>query len=661
MICKIILKNFKSNLRNYLLFFFSEVLSVAMIFSAFGMKDILMSWSREGVVAYYLSIYIRTAIGIIVIINVFLMVFSVRYYVKTRLKDYGMFLVLGMRKKMILCSMLSEFGLGWAGSVALGIGFGYGITMIFKYIIAQLYSTSIYSTFITLETYKYSFVVSTAIMLLSVIVICIMIEERGISSLISSNERREKRIQGKWRVCGVLAGIALFIVSIMWFGLASYGGYNSSGEITIMVCAVAVFLILTFGGNIALDFLKKREGLYYKKLLNLNQFYHRYNSNLMIILMLFAIQMISLGNLAVEITDNIPVTPKDKWYPYDYVWFARQDDEEFAKILTAKYDGKESSIPVFRVTTIWATEHFGISEDSYEKITKHSISLTGKEVAFVAQARTDEVIGIEQDLRTERKRYPLHYGKKTEKLEYEFDRAALNLYTKDYIIKEMRRESVFGYFGNGWIDDTFVFSDEFFEEKWQEMTDDQEEPVWLIMMNIPVKNQKEFSKEMNQYIDQYGITNEAQYPGENMLYEAELTKEQKKAENILHVTINVFMMVLLYGGSIFIMGMKISSELDDFRRRYEFLNCMGMRHKELKKSIGGEILNVLSLPLVLSYVGCTIFMIRLFVVRNMSISEIGDFMKRYSIIVVIYLLVQIFSAWCMKCYLVRKVMSGISH
>lgn len=82
MIYKIILKNFKSNLKNYLLFFFSEVLSVAMIFSIFAIKDTLWIWSGNELLGDYLLQYLLFSISAIVGINVFLMLFSVRYYAK---------------------------------------------------------------------------------------------------------------------------------------------------------------------------------------------------------------------------------------------------------------------------------------------------------------------------------------------------------------------------------------------------------------------------------------------------------------------------------------------------------------------------------------------------------------------------------------------------
>ena len=351
MIYKVILKNFRSNLKNYLLFFFGEVLSVAMIFSILAIKDILLSWTPEGVSDYYMLEDLVVVVSLVVLINVILMTVSIRYYVKTRLKDYGMFLIFGMRKRMMLCAILLEFGAGWLGSVIIGTGIGYGIAMIFRVVIAGFYSNAVYSAVISIQTYQYSFIISAVIMLLSVMVICVIVEEKGISRFIVSEEPKERRVGGKGRIIGTAMGIVLFAGAILWFGLPSYRLINSAGETTLAVCSAAVFLILTFGGSLVLDILKRKKRSYYKNVLTLNQFFHRYSSNRMIVFLLFAIQMSSLGNMAVKITDSLPVTFKDEWYPYDYVWLGRQEDEKIARELARKYQRVEKSVPVIRITT----------------------------------------------------------------------------------------------------------------------------------------------------------------------------------------------------------------------------------------------------------------------------------------------------------------------
>lgn len=655
MIYKIILKNFKSNLRNYLLFFSSEVLAVAMIVAIFYIRDILMLGSLEGIDGIYLSDSLKLAIIFIAVINVFLMFSSVKYYLKTRLKDYGLFLTLGMKQKMVRVSLSLEFGTGCIGALIIGTALGYGIGISFRSIITRLYTKTTLPLGISVRSYLYALISIIVIMVIAVFVIFMVIEERGMYSFTAGNDRKEIQLGGRCQVYLTLAGFGGFLVSIALFGSDSYNGINSSGVVTLAGCIVSLFLILTFGGSIVLKSLKKRQKPYYKNLLSLNQFYHRYNSNLAIIFMLFAIQIISLGDLAVQVADNMPVTPNEAWYPYDYVWLARQENEEYAMELVKKYGGEETVVPATRITNQWGAEHFGISQNTYERMTGETIDLTGNETVLVVQGRIQDVAGAEQSNRQKKDQPGIHIGKRTEKMVIALSRDAGDYFNKDYDIKDIRRESIFGYLGDGWRDNVYVFSNDFFKDKWDRITKDSNEPDRLIMLNIAKEKQSAFSKELNKYIKKYGIPNESFRGLGKTLYESSLIKAQKKAENVLQITINLFLMFLLYIGSVFIMGMKMFSDLELFRRKYEFLNCMGMRRTQLKKAIGKEMMSVFNLPIILSYISCIIFMIRFFAVRRMNIAEIAGFIQYYGIIVAVYFLMQIFSALCMKRYLIRKV------
>ena len=48
------------------------------------------------------------AVGLITVVTILLMVFSMRYYIKLRAKDYGTFIMLGMKKKMSYMLLFAE-------------------------------------------------------------------------------------------------------------------------------------------------------------------------------------------------------------------------------------------------------------------------------------------------------------------------------------------------------------------------------------------------------------------------------------------------------------------------------------------------------------------------------------------------------------------------
>ena len=95
----IIMKNFKSNLKNYILFFVSNILAIAELFAFWGLNDVVKKAVKDGVTAATLKSDFVLAAGLITFITVFLMIFSMKYYMKLRIKDYTTFIVLGMKKK----------------------------------------------------------------------------------------------------------------------------------------------------------------------------------------------------------------------------------------------------------------------------------------------------------------------------------------------------------------------------------------------------------------------------------------------------------------------------------------------------------------------------------------------------------------------------------
>lgn len=61
------------------------------------------------------------AVGLITVVTILLMVFSMRYYIKLRAKDYGTFIMFGMKKKMSYMLLFAEYIIGCIGSLLIGI------------------------------------------------------------------------------------------------------------------------------------------------------------------------------------------------------------------------------------------------------------------------------------------------------------------------------------------------------------------------------------------------------------------------------------------------------------------------------------------------------------------------------------------------------------
>lgn len=95
MLRKIILKNFRYNLKNYLLFFLSNTLAVSLFFVFSGLKNNLGKNVTDEAANYILNVDFLMAVIMLSIVSALLTVYAVRYYVRLRIKDYSM-LTLGL-------------------------------------------------------------------------------------------------------------------------------------------------------------------------------------------------------------------------------------------------------------------------------------------------------------------------------------------------------------------------------------------------------------------------------------------------------------------------------------------------------------------------------------------------------------------------------------
>ena len=185
MLKKIIIKNFRSNIKNYLVFFVSETMAMALFFSLFALRECLLSGIRDEMVSYLLDYTHRAshntgscgtgglcpsryefkiAGAVMLIITTLLMFFSMKYYMKSRVKGYSMFMTFGMRRRLLYLMVLSEYGIGWLCSVCMGLLLGKGLVIGCQEILKSVDVTYEISHSVHAKTYGFTLAASLAVM-----------------------------------------------------------------------------------------------------------------------------------------------------------------------------------------------------------------------------------------------------------------------------------------------------------------------------------------------------------------------------------------------------------------------------------------------------------------------------------------------------------------
>lgn len=88
MLTKIIYKNFRSNLKNYILFFLSNIVAIMDLFVFRGLKEIVLQIVKDTETAFLFRIDFTMALGMISVITIMLMAYAMIYYLKSRIRDY---------------------------------------------------------------------------------------------------------------------------------------------------------------------------------------------------------------------------------------------------------------------------------------------------------------------------------------------------------------------------------------------------------------------------------------------------------------------------------------------------------------------------------------------------------------------------------------------
>lgn len=657
MLSKIIFKNFKSNIKNYILFFISNIIAVAELFIFWGLNDVVMRAVTDPSIVMGIKSDFMIAVGLVTMITVLLMVFSMKYYIKLRARDYGTFIMLGMKKKTSYLLLFAEYAIGCLGSLVLGHLVGSFLLYGLLHILHQFDPGRIVVSTVGWRIYRNTIGLCMGIMIGIFIILLVWMDGRDLSMLMMKEETKEKRpASPRWLLFAVL-GIAVVLLAVKQYNPGTWGYYFSHVEFVI-----GGFLIMAFGGGYVIEWMKKRQ-FYLHYVLKINQLDSKYQSNMMVILMLFVVHFFALSYIGTQIAQVLPLDSENGNHPYDTIWMAQQKDMSFSEKVAEKYGGTVRHIPMIRATMFYSQEEIGISESTYKEMTGRSYGLNGKEI----------VVGIEdQDYKKSEKVKDkvlsdlfgwLYIGKYNPEKE-EFDSSSiLHNEQYQYEIKEMHTQSLFGKFSLGEAgeagEDTVIFSDEYFEEQWKKQASDEEEPSMLELFSFPEETGKEAWKEIKAYADENGVEvfqPDPYHARHAVCYNKEVFLHDQRMSTLFLLSSKLFILITLFVSGIFIMAVKNLSELSLYARRYEFLNSMGMKRKAQKKNLSFEIQSSPNIALSVSVCLAIVYALTYAYWYMLNGKKVADsFWKYWCGIVIVYIIIQLLVQRIFVEYMHRRI------
>ena len=273
--CKLIFKNVHKNLRDYLIYFLTLMISVSLFyafnsisdqpaFSEMGMTRTLL-YDQLGILLSALSV-------LIAIVLAFLIIYANQFLLKRRKKELGIYMMLGMKKGRI--SRIFAGATFCVGVIALAVG------LILGFILSQGVSLIALKLF-AIELDKYQLVFSmgafrqTVICFALIFFLVMLFNVWSVSSVqlidLLTASRKNERLKSQNRVLPAL----MFLLSILCIGIAGVLFYkngilpsreNMSFQIAGLALVFGTILLFYSFAAVFIQFIRSNKGFYLKGL-----------------------------------------------------------------------------------------------------------------------------------------------------------------------------------------------------------------------------------------------------------------------------------------------------------------------------------------------------------------------------------------------------------
>ena len=641
MLTKIIYKNFRSNLKNYILFFLSNIVAIMELFVFYGIRSIIKSSITDKVTAEALKTDFQIAVGIIAVITLMLMFYAMKCYIKLRIKDYSMFLVLGMKKKAVSLLLLFEYCIGCVISLILGIGVGRILLYIIQRLLVKYYPRYIQMHALGYQIYKNVCLASILIMVLVFVILLIWLDRRSLGMLMAEDKQNEKRPASyMWIILAVIGNVLMIVGIILYCGSDTQYLYAHGGLLMGLILAVV------FGLALFLNLLKKCKNFYYRHMLDLNQLYSRYLNHMIILVLLIVVHFFSLSYLVVQTAELLPLDQYRSQYPYDVIWITEKDNKGYAKKLASTYNGTVTEVPMIRVSTYYGANHIGISKSQALNLKENQIAVRIEN----SDAKQEDI----KDSAYWEVYSTLYAGKYFGKQDSDTLIDVKENEDIHFNIQSICTQTIVGkYSTDGWHENIIVFSDEYFNKQWNAISLKNDNASELELFTFPTTRREPVCQKLKQYNQKSSYHKMGKL--QNNLYITDQYLNGQKMRALFSMSSKIFLIIASILSGFFIMSLKTLTEFPALQKRFEFFKCMGMRENQLKWNtffeikILGRIAESVSLVTGILYVGAFIHKQKL----AGGISNV--FFKYWIILVVSYILLNEIIQEIFARYILRKL------
>ena len=213
MLFKLSLKNFKKSIRDYSIYFFTLILGIAVfyIFNAIETQTVMMEVTRTKANIIEMMNTILEGVSLLIsFILGYLIVYASGFMLKRRKEEFGIYLILGMKKRQVAGMLCLETVFMGMISLAAGLGLSQFVSLLASYLFEA-------------DMSKFRFVVSgkavgKSILYFLVIYLVVMVFQTLIISrarlihFLSAKQRKERNLLKNPALCVILFLVAWVIL-----------------------------------------------------------------------------------------------------------------------------------------------------------------------------------------------------------------------------------------------------------------------------------------------------------------------------------------------------------------------------------------------------------------------------------------------------------------
>ncbi|MGV2940529.1 ABC transporter permease [Mesobacillus sp. LC4] len=372
---QLILRNLKKNLKNYYLYVFALMFSVALYFAFVTLQyDPSMDETKGSIKG---AAAIKSASVLLVGIVAIFLTYANAIFIKRRSKEIGLFQLVGMTKGKIFRILSVENFLLYYGSLLAGVFLGFSIS---KLIIMVLFKITQVDGIATLHfsgtALTQTLIVFSLIFVLLMVLNFIFIKRQSILSLfrvVSKTESRVKKISFWEMLIGVL-GIALIGIGYYVSSMLFEGDFTTINELfaaMVFILASVIFgTYLFYKGSvsfIANIIRKKKDGyLNINEVLSLSSIMFRMKSNALLLTIITTVSALAIGLLSLSYISYYSAEQSAKnMVPDNFAFVDENSAADFMKKLKAEgIDFTEKRIEVLQAV-MNAEDIIGMKMEGY--------------------------------------------------------------------------------------------------------------------------------------------------------------------------------------------------------------------------------------------------------------------------------------------------------